>query len=296
MSRGFMSSVALAALLALTTTSAFAAKSAEEFIKDAIQGDNSEVMLGQLAQDKAGSQKTREFGQMLVTDHSKAKEEASSVAKTLGVTPPDQPTTQAQEEQTKLSKLSGDGFDKEFASYMVTDHEKNIKEFQDQANAKQGPTSDLAGKQLPTLQNHLAMAQAIAQNGNDASSAMSNTAGNETADEWRASKLPGVAIYGPDNKKVGTITDVLMSKEGKAEFIIIGVGGFLGLGEKDVSIPYDQVMFTDQPVKASAAETKPAPDADMAAGEKPRKGYPDHGMIDMTADQLKKAPTFHFAR
>jgi putative membrane protein len=296
MSRGFMSSVALTALLALTTTSAFAAKSAEEFIKDAIQGDNSEVMLGQLAQDKAGSQKVREFGQMLVTDHSRAKEEASSVAKTLGVTPPDQPTTRAQDEQTKLSKLSGDGFDKEFASYMVTDHEKNINEFQDQANAKQGPTSDMAAKQLPTLQNHLAMAQAIAQKGDAAPSAMSNAANKETADEWRASKLPGVTIYGPDNKKVGTITDVLMNKEGKAESIIIGVGGFLGLGEKDVSIPYGQVMFTDQPVKALTGDTKPAPDSNMAAGENSGKGYPDHGMIDMTADQLKKAPTFHFAR
>ena len=295
MSRGFMSPVALAALFALTTTSAFAAKSAEEFIKDAIQGDNSEVMLGQLAQDKAGGQKTREFGQMLVTDHSKAKEEASSVAKTLGVTPPDQPSTQAQDEQTKLSKLSGDAFDKEFANYMVTDHEKNIKEFQDQANAKQGPTSDMAAKQLPTLQNHLAMAQAIAQKGDAAPSSMSTAAGKETSDEWRASKLPGVTIYGPDNKKVGTITDVLMSKEGKAEFIIIGVGGFLGLGEKDVSVPYDQVMFTDQAVKALAAGTKPA-DSNMAAGENPGKGYPDHGMIDMTADQLKKAPSFRFAR
>jgi sporulation protein YlmC with PRC-barrel domain len=196
----------------------------------------------------------------------------------------------------KLSKLSGDGFDKEFASYMVTDHEKNIKEFQDQANAKQGPTSDLAVKQLPTLQNHLAMAQAIAQKGNDAPSAMSNSPNKETAGEWRASKLPGVTIYGPDNKKVGTITDVLMSKEGKAEFIIIGVGGFLGLGEKDVSVPYDQVVFTQQSVKALDAGTKPAPDSNMAAGENPDKGYPDHGMIDMTADQLKKAPSFHFAR
>ena len=298
MPRGFMSSVALTALLALTTTSALAAKSAEEFIKDAIQGDNSEVMLGQLAQDKAGSQKMRELGQMLVADHSKAKEEASSVAKTLGVTPPDQPTTQAQDEQTKLSKLSGDDFDKEFARYMVTDHQKDIKEFQDQANANQGPTSDMAAKQLPTLQKHLAMAQALAgdaaPSGDTAPSAMSNAA--NTADDWRASKLAGIMIYGPDNKKVGTITDVMMSKEGKAEFIIIGVGGFLGLGEKDVSVPYDQVKFTDQPVKAVAAGTKPAPDSNMAAGETSVKGYPDHGMIDMTADQLKKAPAFRFAR
>jgi len=47
-------------------------------------------------------------------------------------------------------------------------------------------------------------------------------------------------------------------------------------------------MFTGQPVKASAHETKPAPDTNMTPGENPGKGYPDNGMIDMTADQLKK--------
>jgi putative membrane protein len=304
MSRGFMSSVALTALLMLTTTSAFAAKSPEDFIKDAIQGDNSEIMLGKLALDKGGSPQVREFGQMLVTDHSKAKEEAISVAKTLGVTPPDLPTTQAQDEQTKLSKLTGDGFDKEFASYMVTDHEKDIEEFQEQTKATPGPASDMAAKQLPTLQNHLKMAQAIAKKGDAAPAAMSSAPSQETLDQWRASKLAGVVIYGPDNKKVGTITDVLMSKEGKAEFVVIGVGGFLGIGEKDVAIPYDQVKFTEQPMvppNATAAPantlggTTAAHEPSMAAVPKGSQAYPDHGMIDMTADQLKKAPTFHFA-
>ncbi len=71
------------------------------------------------------------------------------------------------------------------------------------------------------------------------------------ADHWLASKLSGVAIFGPDNKKVGDITDVLMDHDGKASAIVIGVGGFLGLGEKNVAVPFDQVKFTDQSMAGS---------------------------------------------
>lgn len=70
----------------------------------------------------------------------------------------------------------------------------------------------------------------------------------EGADLWRASKLAGVSIYGPDQQRVGTISDVLVSHEGGAKYVVVGVGGFLGIGTKDVAIPFDQVAFTDQPV------------------------------------------------
>ncbi len=132
---------------------------------------------------------------------------------------------------------------------------KDIQEFQDQAKAND-QTSALANKQLPTLQKHLQMAQALAgstaQNGTEAPAALKEAPTQEAADQWRASKLAGVAVYGPDNKKVGSITDVLMTQEGKAEYVVVGVGGFLGIGEKDVAIPYDQVKFTDQPLTGGA--------------------------------------------
>ena len=169
----------------------------------------------------------------------------------------------------------------------------------------------------------------------------------QSPDQWRASKLVGVPIYGPNNQSVGKISDVLMSKDGHAASVIIGVGGFLGIGEKDVAIPYDQVKFTEQPMlpqanpmsttaatapnntMASAVATNtpnktvggmatsgavaPATTVGMGApGDAPGAGgpamgsadtaalrstaYPDHGMIDMTADQLKSAPNFQFAK
>ena len=341
MTAKLMSSAALAAVLTITASAAFAAKSPQDFITDAIQGDNSEIALGQVAQQNAADPQVKQFGQTLVADHTQAKEQATAVAKSLNVTPPDGPAKEAVDEKTKLSKLSGAAFDKEFASYMVTDHQKDISEFQDEANAKNGPASDLATKQLPVLKKHLEMAQAIgtrdesatAANGANGANAAATASGNASqgaANDWRASKLVGVAIYGPDDKKVGDIRDIMMSKDGKAELVIIGVGGFLGLGEKDVAIPYDQVKFTDQPVARSAvasgsamngsangnamnggasgtaagntettgraAATDSAAEANDAKMTPKDMSYPNHGVVQMTISDLKAAPTFTFPK
>ena len=69
----------------------------------------------------------------------------------------------------------------------------------------------------------------------------------EGADLWRASRLVGLDVLGPDGKKVGTVSDVLMDHDGHAADVVIGVGGFLGLGQKDVALPFAQVRFTDAP-------------------------------------------------
>ncbi len=81
---------------------------------------------------------------------------------------------------------------------------------------------------------------------------------------WRASKLVGVDVLGPDGKKVGTVSDVLMDHDGHAADVVIGVGGFLGLGRKDVALPFAQVRFTQEPRPAasgSAATDGAAPEA-----------------------------------
>ena len=83
----YLSSTAIVAILVLSATNAFAAKNPTEFITDAIQGDNSEIMLGQMAEEKGGSQQVKDFGKTLVADHSTAKAEASTVAKALGLRP-----------------------------------------------------------------------------------------------------------------------------------------------------------------------------------------------------------------
>lgn len=88
---------------------------------DLDQGNLGEFSLGQLAQKNGTGEGVRSFGQMLVQDHSASNEEAT------------EPKQEAKAEHDKLSKLSGDTFDKEFVNYMVKDHQKDIKEFEKQA-------------------------------------------------------------------------------------------------------------------------------------------------------------------
>ncbi|HEY5795444.1 MAG TPA: PRC-barrel domain-containing protein [Bosea sp. (in: a-proteobacteria)] len=119
--------------------------------------------------------------------------------------------------------------------------------------------------------------------------------------KWRATKLIGVDVYGPDNKKVGDITEVLFDKTGKIEMVTVGVGGFLGIGSKDVAIPFEQVSFSDQPLPSAAPAPAPSGGGSSTSGgsmttaptaSAPRAPamYPDHGKITMTKEQLTAAP------
>lgn len=155
-----------AALFALALPAGFAhaasAPAPKDFVTTAIKGDISEIKIGNLAQQQGGTAAVRDFGKTLVTDHTKAEDQAKTTAKQINVTPPDQPSTEAQDEYDKLSKLKGAEFDSEFAQYAVKEHQKDIAEFKDEAAAKNGPASTLAEQQLPTLQKHLQLAQSIA--------------------------------------------------------------------------------------------------------------------------------------
>jgi sporulation protein YlmC with PRC-barrel domain len=94
-----------------------------------------------------------------------------------------------------------------------------------------------------------ALAQTSSSSGSGASSAASSGKflSEEKPNQWRASKLVGINVYGPNNEKVGDINEVLVDRNGRAEAVVIGVGGFLGLGEKDVAIPFDEVRWSDSP-------------------------------------------------
>ena len=73
------------------------------------------------------------------------------------------------------------------------------------------------------------------------------------ADLMRGSQLMGIDVYGADNQKIGDIDEVLVDRQGKIHGLVVGVGGFLGIGQKDVAIPFDQVQWmSNQEVQASA--------------------------------------------
>jgi sporulation protein YlmC with PRC-barrel domain len=72
-------------------------------------------------------------------------------------------------------------------------------------------------------------------------------------DLMRGSQLMGIDVYGADNQKIGDIDEVLVDRQGKIHGLVVGVGGFLGIGQKDVAIPFDQIQWmSNQEVQASS--------------------------------------------
>jgi len=87
-----------------------------------------------------------------------------------------------------------------------------------------------------------ASAQAQQQRGGSAAQIMSSIPANsETVTHWYKQN-----VYDPQDSKIGEVMDVLVDREGKATALIIGVGGFLGAGEKDVAVPFNAVQFTNK--------------------------------------------------
>ena len=136
-----------------------------KFLTDAIRGDLAEVKLGQLAQQKGQSEGVRDFGKMLVDDHSKAQKKTADLAKDLNVTPPTQPTAEQTKKYDALARLSGAEFDRQFAADMVKGHQEEIAKYEKQAGSGDSKVADLAEDLLPTLQHHLAEAQRLQSGG-----------------------------------------------------------------------------------------------------------------------------------
>lgn len=149
-----------AVVLMLSAGVAVAAPDAQ-FITKAIEGDNAEIRLGQLAQERGVSQEVRSFGHTLVQDHSRAREQALQVAQRLGVRPTEAIAPEAQAAEERLRGLAGPDFDREFARVMVENHRKDVDEFRQQSRTGQQETRRLAEQTLPVLERHLEKARAL---------------------------------------------------------------------------------------------------------------------------------------
>jgi hypothetical protein len=198
----------------------------------------------------------------------------------------------------------------------------------------------------PMLKKHMAAclvatalmaAPALAQTSSSSSSASSGAAASHSGqfmthmnpDQWRGSKLVGVNIYGQNNEKIGDVNEVLIDRKGNADAIVVGVGGFLGMGEKDVALPFSAVEWkydrndlstasTNRPATTGTTAANPPASGSMAANppatgapattgttaaNRPAtadrsnmdRGYPDHGVVHFTKDELKNAPTFRYS-
>lgn len=102
----------------------------------------------------------------------------------------------------------------------------------------------------------------------EAAPSASSTAGTfsaaQAADEWRSSKLVGLAVYNSANERVGDINDLILGPDGKISNAVIGVGGFLGMGEKLVAVAFSDLQLNrdaDGTMRVTINSTKEALDS-----------------------------------
>ncbi|HLX17315.1 MAG TPA: PRC-barrel domain-containing protein [Bradyrhizobium sp.] len=126
--------------------------------------------------------------------------------------------------------------------------------------------------------------------------------------DWRVSKVVGLRVYNDKNENLGTINDLLMDKSGNIKAVVLGVGGFLGVGEHLVAVSYDKIKFVDEPVAYVGASgtgagggrpmsptTTGSSPTGSTANAKPNPWYPDHAVFDATKDVLKAMPEFKYS-
>ena len=143
----------------------------------------------------------------------------------------------------------------------------------------------------------------------------SNTiSASEVKGDWRASKVVGLKVYNDENENLGSINDLLMDEAGGIKAVVIGVGGFLGVGQHLVAVPLDKIKFVTEPVAykgtastgttgaggASGTMNRPPTTTGTGGGaaapaRKANPWYPDHAVFNANKDELKAMPEFNYS-
>ena len=129
--------------------------------------------------------------------------------------------------------------------------------------------------------------------------------------KWRASKLMGLDVYNEANEKLGDVNELILDKDGKVSAVVIGVGGFLGMGEHDIAVTMDKLKFIEEPVRTSSTApatttretttgTSTAPANTTTKTTTPRTANandwtPDHAVMSGNKEQLKALPQFKYS-
>jgi sporulation protein YlmC with PRC-barrel domain len=116
---------------------------------------------------------------------------------------------------------------------------------------------------------------------------------------WQGSKLINMNVYNDQNEKIGTIKELLVDKSGHIDTVALAVGGFLGIGERDVAVKFADLKWSNEPVKSasSSSTTSNRPATSGSASTNSSSGprtYPDHAVFNASKDQLKAMPQFDY--
>lgn len=150
----------------------------KKFVQKAMEGSQEEIKLGQLATQKASSEQVKQFGQKMVDDHTKLSDQMKPIAEQMGVSAMSNSSSKDARLQTKLEGLSGPAFDKAYMQAMVKDHQKDLSEFKKEAKDGKNPQVKEAAQQgSEVIQQHLQLAQQVAQGVGAAGGNMTNKEG-----------------------------------------------------------------------------------------------------------------------
>ena len=128
---------------------------------------------------------------------------------------------------------------------------------------------------------------------------------------WRASKLMGLDVYNEANEKLGDVNELILDKDGKVSAVVIGVGGFLGMGEHDIAVTMDKLKFVEEPVRTSSTSTTTTTTRETTTGtatapanttattttraNNANDWVPDHAVMSGNKEQLKALPQFKYS-
>lgn len=163
----------------------------QKFADEAAIGGMAEVQLAQMAQQKGQSDSVKSLAKMIESDHSKANDELKSLASQNNWTLPTDLDAKHKAVADRLSKLDGAAFDREYSKEMVSDHKKDISDFQKQASGGSNPAlKDFASKTVPALQEHLKMAQSAQTGKSGSMSGMSSSTPSTTSTSTPSNTMP----------------------------------------------------------------------------------------------------------
>lgn len=153
---------------------------------------------------------------------------------------------------------------------------------------------------------------ALAQNATTSTSPSPSASSTSTSVQqnlkgnWRASKMMGLDVYNESNEKLGDISEILLDQSGKVNAVVIGIGGFLGVGQHDIAVSMDKLKFVNEPVRTASSTSAPATGSSTtttgaagggmsATATSKDNWYPDHAVMSGTKEQLKALPQFKYS-
>jgi len=259
------------------------APAAQDFVQTAATANKFEIDSSKLALDHAQNEDVKNFAQRMIDDHTKAGDDLKAAVKdaNAGIDVPDE-LDQAHKDQLDKLQAANTDFDRQYVDMQVKAHDDAVNLFQGYADSGDNDKiKQFAANTLPTLKDHQKMIRDISDKlGSSANTAMTtdtdqqangqqmaanqkpaNATADATAsdnnvqpagelafvrpgaDQVYANWLIGKGVYGPENQSIGEVHDLVLQKDTGVRVALIDVGGFLGIGEKTVAIPFTDLQY-----------------------------------------------------